>query len=561
MIRLATPLGAAALAALVALAPAGPAAAQCAVGNASAILDDSDVRATVYNTGQLFYRSDSQASQYVVPASGTVVPVYAAGFWAGGFVGGQLRVAGTNYGTAPGGFEYAPGPLDQGTGQPPTPTNCTSYDRIYRVSDADVAAYEGGGPATADLSQWPIGLGAPAVDAGGTPITTTDRTRVIDLAAGERPVVPGTEVAFWVMNDFTAHPETGTLPLGIEVQVLAFVMDSSDPFFDQASFYRYTIVNRGSADITNVRVGMFVDTDLGCHTDDYVGSDYGRGMIYTYNASNNDPSGALCTAGGPPGYGPNPPAFGMDLLQSTPYAMMYFVNQAGIPTNDPDDAQGYYNILDGRWKDGTLMTEGGFGYATAGPPTRYAFATGNPQTPSFWSERCINATGPCTVNAPGDRRMIGSFLAGALAPGQPRSFDLALVYARGANNLNSISVLGTASDAIQAAYDAGTLFPAATAPPVVNEGGPNAADFALAAAPNPVTGAASVTYTLPAAAAAVRLVAYDVLGREVAVLAEGAQAAGAHTATLEAAALPAGPYLLVLEADGARATTRVTVAR
>lgn len=538
--------------ALAALPLARSAGAQCAVGTATAVLDASDVRATVYNNGQLFYNSTTVNSQYVVPASGTVSPVYAAGLWMGGFVNGQLRVAGTNYGTAPGGFEYAPGPLNDGTGQPPNPANCTAYNRVYRVSDADVTVYNGGGAATPDLAAWPIGLGAPAVDNGGNPIVTTDRTRVINLAAGERPVVPGSQVAFWVMNDFTSHLETATAPLGVEVQVLAFVQDDANPFFDQSTFYRYTLINRSSTPITDFRVGLFIDSDLGCPSDDYVASDVGRGMIYSYNADNDD---ALCD--GVQGYGVNPPALGMDLLQGTPEALMYFVNEAGIPTNDPDDAQGYYNILRGVWKDGTAMTEGAFGYLSTGAVTRYAFSSGDPLVPTFWSERCNNS-GACAVNTPGDRRMIASVVAGTLAPGVPARFDLAVVFARGSSNLNSITVLQSASDAVQTAYDAGTLFPPTTTPPVAAEGGPEVAAFALSAAPNPATGAATVAYTLPAAAR-VRVAVYDVLGRQVAVLAEGAQAAGAHTAALDASVLPDGPYLVVLDADGARASTRLTV--
>ncbi len=556
MKRFGTPLAAAALAALAALAP--EARAQCAPGNASAQLNASDVRATVYNTGQLFYRTSDVSSQYVVPASGTAVPVFAAGLWMGGTVGGQLRVAGTNYGTSADGsttglFEYAPGPLDAG-GLPPNTTNCTAYDRIYRVSDADVTTYEGGGAATADLAAWPIGLGAPAVDSNGDPITSTDRTRVINLAAGERPVVPGSQVAFWVMNDYTTHPSTGTPALGVEVQAMAFVLDSTAVVFDQSTYYRFTVVNRSNQTIDNFRIGLFVDGDLGCYTDDYVASDVGRGMIYTYNSDNAD-----TTCEGVVGYGANPPAFGVDLLQGTPSALMYFVNEAGIPTNDPDDGQGYYNILQGLWKDGTPMTEGAFGYLSAGAQTRYAFASGNPVTPSFWSERCNNATGACTANTPGDRRMIASALNGTLEPGEAGRFDLALIFARGTtNNLGSIAALQAGSDAIQAAYDAGTLFPDSDVTPVVVEEGPNGATFGLVAAPNPTSGAATVSYALPAASD-VRLVAYDALGRVVAVLADGAQAAGAHTATLETAGLQAGPYLVVLEAASGRATTRVTV--
>ena len=95
-------------------------------------------------------------------------------------------------------------------------------------------------------------------------------------------------------------------------------------------------------------------------------------------------------------------------------------------------------------------------------------------------------------------------------------------------------------------------------------GAPDAPTAALAAFPNPAGATAAVRYTL-AAPADVRLDAFDVLGRRVATLVSGEQAAGEHTATLDAAALPAGVYVLRLTASGGTgtltATTRLTIAR
>ncbi len=78
--------------------------------------------------------------------------------------------------------------------------------------------------------------------------------------------------------------------------------------------------------------------------------------------------------------------------------------------------------------------------------------------------------------------------------------------------------------------------------------------------PNPARGVVHVAYSLPRAGAA-RLAAFDLLGRQVAVLAEGEQPAGARDASFDASALPAGVYVLRLETAGERRTARVTVVR
>src|SRR5690606_10612761 len=80
-------------------------------------------------------------------------------------------------------------------------------------------------------------------------------------------------------------------------------------------------------------------------------------------------------------------------------------------------------------------------------------------------------------------------------------------------------------------------------------------------APNPFAGTTTVGYAL-GRAADVRVALYDLVGREVAVLAEGRRAPGEHAVSISARDLPAGTYLYRLEVDGeVVATRRMTLAR
>ncbi|MGB3543196.1 hypothetical protein, partial [Rubrivirga sp.] len=60
-------------------------------------------------------------------------------------------MAGSTYGP----YDFWPGPL--GGDQPPV--DCEPFDRIYKVSRADVAAFEAGGTPAPDLAEWPAALG------------------------------------------------------------------------------------------------------------------------------------------------------------------------------------------------------------------------------------------------------------------------------------------------------------------------------------------------------------------------------------------------------------------
>jgi hypothetical protein len=95
---------------------------------------------------------------------------------------------------------------------------------------------------------------------------------------------------------------------------------------------------------------------------------------------------------------------------------------------------------------------------------------------------------------------------------------------------------------------------------VAEEGGETSALALDAPRPNPVRGSARIAYTLPEAGP-VRLAAYDVQGRQVALLAGGEAAAGRHEAAWAADGLAAGVYVIRLEAAGQVLTHRAVVVR
>ncbi|MEP0549038.1 MAG: T9SS type A sorting domain-containing protein [Rhodothermales bacterium] len=78
--------------------------------------------------------------------------------------------------------------------------------------------------------------------------------------------------------------------------------------------------------------------------------------------------------------------------------------------------------------------------------------------------------------------------------------------------------------------------------------------------PNPVSSEASISFEI-ADAGPIRIEVFDVLGRRVAVLADGVGSEGEHTVTWETGSLPTGLYLIRLTAGDAVQTRRLTLAR
>ena len=95
---------------------------------------------------------------------------------------------------------------------------------------------------------------------------------------------------------------------------------------------------------------------------------------------------------------------------------------------------------------------------------------------------------------------------------------------------------------------------------VAGEAAPEAFAAAPSVYPNPASGAATVAFDL-AAPAEVTVDVVDVLGRRVATLASGPQAAGAVRLAVPTASLAPGLYLVRVQTEAGVASTRLTVTR
>ena len=519
-------------------------------GRAAGTLDVGGVEADVFNTGALFYGSTG-TERYEVPKGEGVAALFSASVWIGGTVDGDLRVSGATYGQGGGRsdyFEFWPGPLDEGSADLPDASDCSAYDRIWVVSAQQVADYERGGTAAQDLADWPVGLGAPTLDTQGQPVQPTRRDQRIDLAAGERPDLLGQQTAFWVMNDVgNEHRSFGTDALGIEVRVQAGAfLDPQSPTLTHATAYRYEIVNRSSERIDDLRVAIFASGSLGNAADDYVGTDPVRGLAFTYNSDNVDEAA----------YGVAPPALGFDLLSGASTSV-YYPNGAGYGSTPGNAVQADRNMR-GLWDDGTTMKNVGRGYNEGGSVTVWAYPA-PPETGTYWSEVDAYPTAGRQPILPTVKEALITSTPATVEPGEAHAVDVALLYARGNDNYRSVTRLREASTFFQGQYDAGRIFPSRVRP-VASMPTPPASAFKLAVTPNPSVDGAVVSFAL-AAPADVRVTLADVLGRTVRVLADGPRGSGEHRVEADVAGLAAGVYVVVVEAEGRRASQMLTIAR
>ena len=433
----------------------------CAQATAQVDLDINNVRARLLIGGDFAW--DGNQGRYIVPkvepGEPEVSSIFAGAIWMGGIdAAGNLKVAAQQYGTTTGESDYWPGPLTE-FGQT-DPQTCANWDRFFSVTSDDITlhlfqyqqARDQGIPYDTDLipdavKGWPAigsefffeqaGFELPDASQGLAPFWDENGDGFYTPRFGDYPIIEvsgcsapeyADEMQFWIFNDAgNMHTESMGDALQMEIQAQSFAYATADDLGNM-TFNRYKTINRAQESLSDTYFGIWMDPDLGCGADDYIGCDTIRDLMYVYNSDALDGDvGAECS-NGTPTYGNRIPYLGVDFMRGplapislnggpnvdtlVELGMTSFIYMntpsTGGDTNlsDPQTAPEYYNYLRGAFKTGLPLTVGGSGIGGT-VETRFAFPD-EPSDPNGWSMctaglpngnvKTVQAAGPFTLN-------------------------------------------------------------------------------------------------------------------------------------------------------------------
>jgi len=487
---------------------------------AEAQIDQSinNVRARLLTGGDVWWNGSDQG-RYIVPkvTPGSGVPekssIFAGAVWLGGFdPGGNLKLAAQTY-SQNGGEDFWPGPLSPTEGSTDSDI-CKDWDRFFTVTGAEIdehlRLFEEANTAGTEYDEdlipegvkgWPArgnefffeirGFELPNTTQGLAAFFDTDGDGDyepqdgdyprIELRGCDTPQYPD-EMIFWIYNDNAApHTQSNGDAIQMEIQVQAFAYATNDEINDM-TFQRYKLINRAIESIDSTYFGVWVDADLGCPDDDFVGCDVDRSLAFVYNRDMLDGiTGCECNVGGQVNtYCDEVPLLGVDyfrgplgpkkftadgglvnpgigvapdtIVELPMSSFTYFLRNdtapdGGTGMGDPVQGPEYYNLLSGRWKDGTPYTGDGTGYDPLSTDvTNFAFPN-RPDDPIAWTMANENLEGfdTRTIQASGPFR---------LDPGAVNELIVGVVWVPDVQHPNpNIEPLLFADDVAQALFD------------------------------------------------------------------------------------------------------------
>lgn len=286
-----------------------------------------------------------------------------------------------------------------------------------------------------EVLEWPA-MGNPALNTSqyNAPFVDFNGSGVYEPKSGDYPLITG-DIAVFAIYSYDVNPidnDLNNTEFPLEVQVMAYQFASSDEWLNQTTFLNYRVKNRSNKTIEDFQWGSYVDIDIGYAFDDFFGSDSTRNLVYGYNGPDFDPGGF-----GGPGYGQNPPAQGVVLLNKDMYAANK-MTYSGI--HDLNNLVNLYNLMQGRNSAGAPNLD------SQGNTTRFIYK----EPPYINGSESMHQLG---LEEDVQRNIISAAPVD-LAPGASECYHYAFVYGRNfTDHLLSVEEVINRTDSVQQFYD------------------------------------------------------------------------------------------------------------
>ena len=314
-----------------------------------------------------------------------------------------------------------------------------TWDRVWTLYRSDIENHnvnfqDPGYEIPEPLLNWP-GNGDTTIGQAWklAPFNDLDQDGLYEPLEGDHPIIKGDQAIYFISNDDHGAHSADSLFFGIEIHGMAYAYDCpDDSIFQNTMFIEYMLINRSLHQYHDVFVGVFSWLGIGSWGDNYTACDTLLDAFYGYNSDNLD-SGYW--PGYWPGYGYFPPAQAVTLLNHSLSHFITYFYRSNWPTVGPYYPWEYYNNLQGKWKDGSPITYGGYGYG-GNQACDFQFP-GDPTNPDGWSMYTAQLD-PRHVDY-----SLGSIGPFVMNPGDTISLELAILFARdyGGDNLSSVTLL------------------------------------------------------------------------------------------------------------------------
>ena len=340
------------------------------------------------------------------------------------------------------------------------------------------------------------------------------------------------EMTFSAFNDGIMHTQTNLMPLNLHFGQTVFAYNCTDSeVLSKTIFIKYKIRSHSIQTMTNVRIGMYNDFQIGCNEDDFIGSIPARGIQYAYNAGTTDCAGGFIN---------NPSVHVVQILRG-PNTLKSFGENGELINTEPGQqadtvvyAQADIFLPIGHEDSNIQIPQSDLDYfnlmnGVVGNENITALYTGDPTDPLANSERTEN-------NTPGKRRTITSFEPIFIKTGSVNEFVVAhTIYGGGNMSTDEALKLMQTNTEVEDAFN--SCFRNACTQ-VVTSSSSLLTGSPISIYPNPATDQVFIKHDKPIE----EIKIYNLLGQNL--------TATWKNNTVNVSGLPNGHYIIQMSSDG-----------
>ena len=390
-------------------------------------LKNQDFQVTFQPTAGLFFNNVSPTyfdNEDGIPMVITFSP------WIGGFDFDELHIASEKYSQT--GFkDFYSGLVDGANGD---------FGRVWKISKEEISAlrkdflidHNLDQTPPFDLLTWPARGNPfnqynidftkvntdPALQPA--PFVDVNLDGMYNVYDGDYPIIKGDQMTYWFVNDDSTHINSQGNPLKVDMSISAYLYDCpQNNGVSNSLFVDYELINRSATNYENTYLGFYADFDIGCYLDDNIGSIPEANSFYGYNKDGLDSCSFT------QGFGTDIPVQTITFQNQELNHFISFVNNISNPNPvqaDPANDVEHYNLLQGKWREGSPLTTGNTGYNPGSTDYANHMFPGNPADPQSWS-MCTVVDQPNT-----DRRALGTH--GPFTFAQHDTFRISIAFTR-----------------------------------------------------------------------------------------------------------------------------------
>ncbi|MEP7196709.1 MAG: T9SS type A sorting domain-containing protein [Saprospiraceae bacterium] len=395
-------------------------------------IHSNDIAAIMHLDGNMF--ADNQNRGFVAPFKNLKTPssIFEASlFFAGKDPNSNILISGELYR-----INFNTGPLFNEIFIP-TKQQTNDFNKIWSVNRDEIIAhlrdFNDNGRIDLKLSSiysWP-GKSNPyfehynqflpyQTDYNLAPFFDNNHDGIYNPDDGDYPIVPSVDESVIPSSIHWGIFHKIDNQLRLEISLICWEMECNDkPILNRSFFCSYQISNKSSFEIKESIASIYLDPNLSCFSDDYLGCIPSKNACYWYNGVEKyEDTISICDQGIRT-YTQNPPIQTMVFLNRKMDAFITTFNSSfGSPEpnkTQPNNASEFYNYFNAEYKNMEILI-----HPITKLPTKYQYSD-PPSLPNGWS-MYAQKIGEVDVSA------FSSCKLGNLLPNESKSIDIAYIY-------------------------------------------------------------------------------------------------------------------------------------